>query len=48
MRTPRFSVTQDSNYLLVEIHAPYCDLQDLDVDIENENFMFYCKPYFLR
>lgn len=48
MRTPRFQLTQDSDHVIITIHAPYCDLKNLEVDIDNNVFMFYCSPFFLR
>lgn len=48
MITPRFSLTQDSNYVTITIRAPYCSLKDLDVSVEENNFIFHCHPYYLR
>lgn len=48
MITPRFQVFQDHTTVTITIRAPHCDLNELDVYIEDEVFIFVCKPYFLR
>lgn len=48
MITPRFSLTQDENTVTFVIRAPYCNLRDLEITIEDEVFIFLCKPYYLR
>ncbi|XP_028132364.1 protein SHQ1 homolog [Diabrotica virgifera virgifera] len=48
MITPRFQLTQDDKSLTIQIRAPYCSLRELQVEIEDNLFLFFCKPYFLR
>lgn len=48
MITPRFALNQDENTVTITIRAPYCDLNNLDIVIDEENFIFVCKPYYLR
>lgn len=48
MITPRFTLNQDENTVTITIRAPYCDLSDLDIVIDEEIFIFACKPYYLR
>ncbi|XP_076262336.1 protein SHQ1 homolog [Rhynchophorus ferrugineus] len=48
MITPRFKLTQDDKCVSINIRAPYCNLRELDIDIDENVFLFSCKPYFLR
>lgn len=48
MITPRFKLSQDANKVSISIRAPYCKLDELDVIIEENIFIFACKPYYLR
>lgn len=48
MITPRFQVNQDHSSVTITIRAPFCDLNDLEVVVEDETFIFFCKPYYLR
>ncbi|CAG9836489.1 unnamed protein product [Diabrotica balteata] len=48
MITPRFQLTQDDKSLTIQIRAPYCSLRELQVEVEDNVFLFFCKPYFLR
>ncbi|XP_018320432.1 protein SHQ1 homolog [Agrilus planipennis] len=48
MITPRFSLKQDENTVTINIRAPYCSLKELDVNVEGDNFLFTCSPYYLR
>ncbi|CAG9860985.1 unnamed protein product [Phyllotreta striolata] len=48
MITPRFKLNQDEKSLTVEIRAPYCSLRELQVEVDENVFLFFCKPYFLR
>ncbi|XP_065156926.1 protein SHQ1 homolog [Atheta coriaria] len=48
MITPRFHLSQNEKTFTITIRAPYCSLKELDVQIDDETFLFYCKPYYLR
>lgn len=48
MITPLFEVTQDEIFLYIVIKAPYSKVSEADIFIEDVNFKFYAKPYFLR
>lgn len=48
MITPRFELLQDERTFTVKIRAPYCSLRDLEVEVDDDMFLFFCKPYYLR
>jgi protein SHQ1 len=48
MLTPRFELSQDNEFIILVIHAPYAKVSEAEFDIENENVCFYSKPYYLR
>ena len=48
MTTPRFKATQDEEFVILEIHTPYVRVGDMEMTIDDNSFMFYCKPYILR
>lgn len=48
MLTPRFSLDQDDSFVTVTIYAPFTNVADTEVFMENEDFRFFSKPYFLR
>eukprot|EP00002_Diphylleia_rotans_P003841 TRINITY_DN12722_c0_g1_i2.p1 TRINITY_DN12722_c0_g1~~TRINITY_DN12722_c0_g1_i2.p1 ORF type:complete len:445 (+),score=107.55 TRINITY_DN12722_c0_g1_i2:57-1391(+) len=48
MITPRFQVTQEANFVVVEIHAPYIKSDVAEFDISGCEFRFHAKPFFLR
>lgn len=48
MITPRFELLQDEKTLTITIRAPYCSLRELEVEVEDDTFLFLCKPYYLR
>lgn len=48
MLTPRFKLTQDENCVFVTIYAPYTNVADTEVEVDDENFIFVSSPYFLR
>lgn len=48
MITPKFKLEQDDNYLYVQINAPYAKINDTDISIDDNDFRFYSKPYYLR
>ena len=46
--TPRFSLSQDDQFLYVEINVPYVRVTDMDFTVLECDFTFYCKPYLLK
>ncbi|XP_078595082.1 protein SHQ1 homolog [Branchiostoma floridae x Branchiostoma japonicum] len=48
MLTPRFDISQDRNSLKIVIKAPCARVSDTEVYIEDTEFKFYSKPYYLR
>lgn len=48
MLTPRFKLSQDENHVYINVHAPYTNVADTEIDVEGENFLFVSSPYFLR
>ena len=48
MLTPRFKLTQDDNHVYINVHAPYTNIGDTEIDVDGENFLFVSSPYFLR
>lgn len=48
MLTPRFKLTQDGNHIYINVHAPYTNIGDTEIDVDGENFLFVSSPYFLR
>ena len=47
-RVPRFSLSQDDNYVYIKISVPYVKISSLEVIADGVEFYFYCKPYLLR
>ena len=48
MITPRFTITQSDAALTVTIYAPFTNVADTEVFMEECDFRFFSKPYFLR
>lgn len=48
MLTPRFKLTQDDSHVYINVHAPYTNIGDTEIDVDGENFLFVSSPYFLR
>lgn len=48
MLTPRFELTQTEDEVLVVIHAPYANIKDTEVHVEECDFRFFSNPYYLR
>ena len=47
MITPRFSVTQDDEFVYVDIELKYVKIQHAEFSIQGPSFSFYLKPYLL-
>ncbi|XP_035518596.1 protein SHQ1 homolog [Morone saxatilis] len=48
MITPAFDLSQDPEYLMLNIRVPYTRTSEFDIYIDGTDFKFYAKPYFLR
>lgn len=48
MLTPKFSLTQDENFVYVTINVPYIRVSSAELITEDCTFTFYCKPYLLK
>lgn len=48
MLTPRFKLTQDDKHVFINVHAPYTNIGDTEIDVDGDNFLFVSSPYFLR
>lgn len=46
--TPRFSVRQDDEFVLVDIVVPFVRVSDMEFVIDGCEFSFYCKPFLLK
>ncbi|KAK7111466.1 protein SHQ1 homolog [Littorina saxatilis] len=48
MLTPRFELSQDDDFIILVIHAPYAKVAETEFHIQDEIVCFYSKPYYLR
>ncbi|CAL1285299.1 unnamed protein product [Larinioides sclopetarius] len=48
MLTPAFELTQDDKFLIISIQVPYAKFSEYEVHFDDDEFMFYCKPYYLK
>ncbi|XP_071083005.1 protein SHQ1 homolog [Haliotis cracherodii] len=48
MLTPSFELFQDDIFLTIAIKAPFTKVSETEIFIEDSDFKFYSKPYFLR
>lgn len=48
MLIPRFILSQDSKTLTIKLLARHCKLRDLEVEVNENCFLFSCWPYYLR
>jgi protein SHQ1 len=48
MITPNFKVNQDSNFLYITMKLKYVKFSEVEFFIENNNFRFHLKPYYLN
>jgi protein SHQ1 len=46
--TPRFSLTQDDEYIYARISVPHVRVSSAEIEIEGQNFTFFCAPYLLK
>ena len=48
MLTPRFKLEQDDKFVTVKIYAPFTNVSETEVFMDDQDFRFFSKPYFLR
>ena len=48
MLTPRFKIEQDDKFVIVSIYAPFTHVAETEVFMDETDFRFFSKPYFLR
>lgn len=48
MLTPKFTITQDAEFVFVTIKVPYIRVSSAELITEDCTFTFYCKPYLLK
>lgn len=48
MITPTFNLEQSDEHLIIQIHAPYTNAKDTEIDVNNDCVIFYSTPYYLR
>ena len=48
MLTPRFTLDQDETFLIITIYAPFTNLSETEIFMDETDFRFFSKPYFLR
>ena len=48
MLTPRFSLRQDEAFVIISIYAPFTNIGDTEIFMDDVDFRFFSKPYFLR
>lgn len=48
MLTPRFTVTQTDDNVVITIHIPHVRVSNAEIYAEKNEFTFFCKPYLLK
>jgi len=48
MLTPRFSLSQTDDFLTVTIYAPFTHIDQTEIFMDECDFRFFSKPYYLR
>lgn len=48
MITPRFTLSQDENYVHISIHAPFSRISDAEIYMDGPDFRFHSNPYYIR
>ena len=48
MLTPVFSLDQNDDFLFITLKCPYIKATEVVIDLQDHEFQFYAKPYFLR
>lgn len=48
MITPKFTISQNDEFVIITIKMPYIRMSALEMIAEDCNFSLYCKPYLLK
>merc|ERR1712018_909365 len=48
MLTPRLKLEQNDKFVKISIYAPFTHVADTEVFMDEKDFRFFSKPYFLR
>ena len=48
MITPQFKIEQNDTFIIIYIKLKYVKISEVEFFIENNNFRFFLKPYFLN
>ncbi|XP_005092146.1 protein SHQ1 homolog [Aplysia californica] len=48
MLTPKFSLSQDNDFLFINIYAPHLKVKEAECHVNDDEVHFYCQPYYLR
>jgi len=46
--TPKFKIHQTDDFIHVDINVPFVKISSSETYIEDNTFVFWCKPYFLK
>ena len=48
MLTPKFEILQSDLCVILKINAPFTKIQDVEITVDENQFIFYAKPYYLK
>ncbi|KAI8808749.1 SHQ1 protein-domain-containing protein [Cladochytrium replicatum] len=48
MLVPQFSISQTPDFVVLELRCPFIKSQDVEIDVDGNEFKFHARPYFLR
>lgn len=48
MLTPQFTIQQENDFLILNLKVPFIKSNSVEISINEFEFKFYSKPYFLR
>ena len=48
MITPHFEVSQDADFVTIRIRVPHAHMEDGEFYVQDHEFKFHLRPYFLR
>ncbi|KAK8823407.1 hypothetical protein WA577_002328 [Blastocystis sp. JDR] len=46
--TPKFSISQDDEFVIIEINVPWVRVGDMEFVVDGCEFSFFCNPYLLK
>jgi hypothetical protein len=47
MITPSFNLSQTENQIIITINAPYTNVKDTEIHVEDDDVRFFSAPYYL-